>query len=117
VKNRNQQNTLLEELERCRWITMLLLADEAEENGDAAEAKGWRWMSKQQRWPTTSPYSGISRWAFSNYWRRSYYGSNWLPCSEATHKCLASSKSFARLIKAGAQYVGKMIESGELQDD
>jgi hypothetical protein len=42
---------LLEGLGTCRWEAMRVLADAAEDAGDAPLAAGWRWLADNQRWP------------------------------------------------------------------
>jgi hypothetical protein len=42
---------LLGGLDDCRWDHMRVLADAAEEAGDAELAAGWRWLAGNQQWP------------------------------------------------------------------
>jgi hypothetical protein len=115
MKTRKQQTVLLEELERCRWITMMLIADECEENGEAQKAAGWRWLCEHRRWPSESLFSGVHRWAFYVYWGPRHRP-NILPIFHATSEggilapqCQASSRKLTKLLDATAVYMGEML--------
>jgi hypothetical protein len=46
-----QYARLLASLEDCRWTHMRILADAAEEEGNATLAAGWRWLADNTKWP------------------------------------------------------------------
>ncbi len=45
------QDKLLAEFFTYKWFIMYQLADEAEERGATTEAKGWRWLAENEKWP------------------------------------------------------------------
>jgi hypothetical protein len=45
------RRVLLSELEDYRWFVFAELADLAEEEGDADQAAGWRWLAEFRKWP------------------------------------------------------------------
>jgi hypothetical protein len=51
---------VLAQLDDVRWQQMLVIADAAEEAGDAVSAAGWRWMAEHRRWPVEA--RGVHRW-------------------------------------------------------
>jgi hypothetical protein len=55
---------LLDGLENCRWGQMVVLADAAEEKGDAALAAGWRWLADNRKWPDEEAWA--ENWG--EYW-------------------------------------------------
>lgn len=57
------RDSLLADLDACRWLTLRALADEAEERGDHALATGWRWLADNRYWPAGTGYeSGPYCW-------------------------------------------------------
>jgi hypothetical protein len=47
----SQYARLLAALEDSRWTHMRILADAAEDEGNATLAAGWRWLADNKRWP------------------------------------------------------------------
>ncbi len=67
------RDKLLAEFTTYRWFIMRQLADEAEERGATAEAKGWRWLAENERWP-----SSLDHFYFRLDWHKCRY---FLPAS------------------------------------
>jgi hypothetical protein len=125
---------LLDGLETCRWDQMRVLADAAEEAGDAVSAAGWRWLAANKRWPMDVnsemhfPADVGPRWFIVWGWRgsenvrRPTVGTNEhvLPFDVASRLCHIQADSetpadAAQLLALTARIVGEWLAEEEEQ--
>ena len=61
------RDKLLNELDNVHWTIMLQLADDCDERGEITEAKGWRWLANNKRWPMSAKRKGsglLYNWSY-----------------------------------------------------
>src|SRR5262245_31355102 len=111
------ERCLLANLEDCQWQALRMLADAAEERGDAERAVGYRWLAEKHRWPTMMWLGTGLEIYYWRGWRGNDGEPAYLPTemvSRVNYGDQFGRKSLAALMKATAQVAGRWL--GEMQD-